>query len=58
MRQEIDQSDINQMNNLIFKKVNEQFETSALKYSALFSLRNKSFFDKIISVIKEKPLGI
>ena len=26
MKQEIDQSDVNKMNNLIFKKIKEQFE--------------------------------
>jgi predicted transcriptional regulator len=50
MRQEIDQSDINQMNNLIFKKIKEQFEKDLTPSEFIATSRLALAFQKTIQV--------
>ena len=50
MRQEIDQSDINQMNNLIFKKIKEQFEKDLTPSEFISTARLAIAFQKVIKV--------
>jgi hypothetical protein len=47
MRQEIDQSDINQMNNLIFKKIKEQFEKDLTPSEFISTARLAIAFQKV-----------
>ena len=50
MRQEIDQSEINQMNNLIFKKIKEQFEKDLTPSEFISTARLAIAFQKVVQV--------
>lgn len=50
MREEIDQSDINQMNNLIFKKIKEQFEKDLTPSEFIATSRLALAFQKVVQV--------
>ena len=50
MRQEIDQSEINQMNKLIFKKIKEQFEKDLTPSEFISTARLAIAFQKVIKV--------
>ena len=50
MRQEIDQSEINQMNKLIFKKIKEQFEKDLTPSEFISTARLAIAFQKVVQV--------
>ena len=50
MRQEIDQSEINQMNKLIFKKIKEQFEKDLTPSEFISTARLAVAFQKVVKV--------
>ena len=50
MRQEIDQSGINQMNKLIFKKIKEQFEKDLTPSEFISTARLAIAFQKVVQV--------
>jgi hypothetical protein len=50
MREEIDQSDINKMNNLIFKKIKEQFEKDLTPSEFIATSRLALAFQKVVQV--------
>jgi len=50
MRQEIDQSDINQMNNLIFKKIKEQFEKDLTPSEFISTARLAIAFQRVVQI--------
>ena len=50
MRQEIDQSDINKMNKLIFKKIKEQFEKDLTPSEFISTARLAIAFQKVVQV--------
>jgi len=50
MRQEIDQSEINQMNKLIFKKIKEQFKKDLTPSEFISTARLAIAFQKVVQV--------
>jgi hypothetical protein len=50
MRQEINQSEINQMNKLIFKKIKEQFEKDLTPSEFISTARLAIAFQKVVQV--------
>ena len=50
MKQKIDQSDVNKMNNLIFKKIKEQFEKDLTPSEFISTARLAIAFQKVVQV--------
>ena len=50
MKQKIDQSDVNKMNNLIFKKIKEQFEKDLTPGEFISTARLAIAFQKVVQV--------
>ena len=50
MKQKIDQSDVNKMNNLIFKKIKEQFEKDLTPSEFISTVRLAIAFQKVVQV--------